>query len=167
MLEHWWTIQRTKFGSKMEAWKAQRIEELSWDPPVLEFTIERHPGPWERIQRWRYDFDTNKAECISERSPRKNEPYTAQQVSRDARRMVRHIISGSTHRCVREKNGLVQIRLARLPSTKPVPYQLPQRTAQGRQARLKAEVARLIEGRSDFEGVAGQETRGSLCYRRL
>ena len=131
------------------------------------FTIERHPGPWERIQRWAYDFDTNETTVVSERSPRHNEPYTAREVAQDARQIVEHIISGRTHPCVREENGLIRVWLGRLTSTKPVPYQLPQRTAQGRQARLKAEVARLMEGRSDFERVAGQETRGSLCYRRL
>ena len=167
LLGEWWAVQRTEFGTKMEAWKALRIKDLSWDPPVFEFTIERHPGAWEREQRWAYDFDTNEAELLFEWSLRKNERYTAQQAAQDAEQIVKHIVEGSAHPCVQPDGGLIRIRLARLPSTRPVPYVLPRRTAQGRQTRLKAEVARLMEGRSDFERVAGQETRGSLCYRRL
>ena len=167
LLGEWWAVQRTEFGTKMEAWKALRIKDLSWDPPVFEFTIERHPGAWERIQRWTYSFDTNKTALVSERSPRHNEPYTAQQVARDARQIVKHIIRGGTHPSVREKNGLVQIRLGQLPPTKPVPYELPKRTAQGRQARLKAEVVRLMERQAGLQRVVEKETRGSLRYRRV
>lgn len=44
-------------GTNMGAHKAHRAVRLEADAEGLTFRIERHPG-WERIQRWRVDFES-------------------------------------------------------------------------------------------------------------
>ena len=167
LLALWWIDNRTRFTRQMDARKARRILRIWWDPPVLQFTIERHPGPWEQTQGWRYDFDTNRAELISEQGVRMNPPYTGKQVERDAKRIVRAVVSGGKHTFLNNEGSLIRIWMGRIKSTRPVPYVLPGRTARGRQDRLKAKVAELMESNSEFERVPDTETRGSLCYRRV
>jgi hypothetical protein len=56
--------------------------------------------------------------------------------------------------------------MGRLPQTKPESNQLPQRTARGRQSRLKIAVAGLMQMQRDFERVPKEESTGSLVYKR-
>jgi len=150
----------------MEPWKAGRIFEIDWDPPLLQFRIERHPGPWDRVQRWVYDFDSNEATRLSEWSPPQNPPYSKEQVNRDAKQIVGALLEDKSHSCIEKKGNDYKIWMGRLPHTKPKLYDLPQRTAKGRQSRLKTEVAKLMEMQEDFERVREGESTGSLVYRR-
>lgn len=167
LLEKYWWLMDTEFGTKMRPSKANRIFDISWGPPVLEFRIERHPGAWNRIQRWRYDFTSNEVTLVTEWSPPENPRYTKQQVHEDAQRIVDALLTGAPHPCVQNKGHYQYIWMGRLPETKPLPHLLPMRTAKGRQARLKAEVAELLERHPEFGRVADEETTGSLVYRRL
>jgi len=157
----------TEFDTKMGPWKAQRIYDVSWEPPVLGFRIERHPGAWSRIQRWEYDFSSNEATLVSEWSPPENPRYTRQQVHADTQQIVDALLRDELHPCLQRKGDYYYVWMGRLPQTKPIAYQLPLRTAKGRQARLKAEIARLMEAHSGFARQTEKETSGSLVYRRL
>lgn len=165
LLAEYWEAMRTEFGTKMEPWKAKRIYDIQWNAPVLEFRIERHPGPWDRVQRWSYDFSSDEAALRSEWSPPQNPRYTRKQLMEDARQIVDALLTGNSHPCLQTKGAYYYIRMGRLPQTRPLPYQLPHRTAKGRQARLRAEVARLMETHTEFARVADKETTGSLVYR--
>ena len=165
LLAEWWSVKHVEFGTKMETWKAHRIEALQWAPPVLIFEITRHPGAWRRRQRWSYDFEANEADRVSEWGLRQNPSYTKQQVEKDAKRIVRAVISDSQHPCLEKKGEVVRVWLGRLPYTRPVANELPQRTARGRQVRLKAMVASLMEVQSEWERVSAKESTGSLVYR--
>jgi hypothetical protein len=166
LLESYWSLVSTEFGTKMEPSKTMRIFDISWTPPVLEFRIERHPGAWNRVQRWTYDFNLNEASLASEWSPPENPRYTKKQVHEDAQRIVDALLTGAPHSCVQNKGHYYHVWMGRLPATKPLPYQLPMRTAKGRQARLKDEVANLMKVHPEFVRVAGKETTGSLVYKR-
>ena len=126
---------------------------------------QRHPSTWDRIQRWSYDFTTNEASWLSEWSPPENPRYTKQQVHEDARQIVHALLEGSPHTCIERKGGQYRVWLGRLRQTRPVPCRLPQRTAKGRRARLKWEVAKLMEAHAGFQRVADAESTGSLGYR--
>ena len=133
----------------------------------MEFRIERHPSAWNRIQRWEYDFDSDEATLVSEWSPPENPRYAKQQVHEDAQQIVNALVSCKSHPCLEKKEEYYRIWVGRLPQTKPVAYQLPQRTAKGRQARLKAQLAQLMEKHPEFVRATDKETTGSLVYRRL
>ena len=52
----------------MEGYKLDRMEDVSWDPPVLSFTIERHGGTVlgstrGELQCWSVDVETLSATC--------------------------------------------------------------------------------------------------------
>ena len=166
LLADYWHMRDVYFGTKMEPWKAGRIFEIDWDPPILEFRIERHPGSWDRVQRWVYDFDSNEATRLSEWSPPQNPPYSKEQVNRDAKQIIGALLEDKPHSCIEKKGNDYKIWMGRLPHTKPKLYDLPQRTAKGRQSRLKTEVAKLMEMQEDFERVHEGESTGSLVYRR-
>lgn len=164
-LRDWWTAMGTEFGTKMGAWKAGRIDEIDWWPPLLTFTITRHPGAWERRQRWTYDFDSNRASVVSEWGLRQNAAYTTKQATEDAKEIVKALTSGRSHPCLQRKGDHVTIWLGRLPDTKPVPYVLPHRTAKGRQARLKKIIAEALSTRPQYQRDLAVETTDSLVYR--
>ncbi len=166
LLAKYWAASETEFGTKMEAWKAKRIVDIHWTSPVLEFRIERHPSAWNRVQRWAYDFDSNQATRMSEWSPPLNEPYTKRHANKDAKQIVSALLEGSPHPCIEKTGDYYRIWMGRLPQTKPIPYDLPQRTAKGRQSRLKTEIAKLIEMQEYLERVHKEEGTGSLVYRR-
>lgn len=166
LLREYWEKKQTHFDTKMAQWKAQRIYDIHWKQPVLEFRIERHPGPWDRVQRWIYDFDSNEATRLSEWSPPQNSPYSKEQVNRDAKQIIGALLEDKSHSCIEKKGNDYKIWMGRLPHTKPKLYDLPQRTAKGRQSRLKTEVAKLMEMQEDFERVHEEERTGSLVYRR-
>jgi hypothetical protein len=167
LLEEYWRLTDTEFGTKMQPWKAKRIFDLTWNAPVLEFRIERHPSAWNRIQRWRYNFSSNEAALITEWSLPENPRYTKQQVHVSAQGIVDALLRSVPHPCVQNKGDLRYIWMGRLAETKPLPYQLPMRTARGRQARLKVEVAKLMGVHPEFARVVDEETTGSLVYKRL
>ncbi len=130
------------------------------------FRLERHPGPWNRIQRWVYDFDFKEATRSSEWSPPLNPPYSKEQVNRDAKQIISALLDDKPHSCTEKKGNYYKIWMGRLPQTKPKLYNLPRRTAKGCQSRLKTEVAKLMEMQGDFERVCEKESTGSLVYRR-
>jgi len=164
LLEEWWTAARTRFRSKMEPRKARRISKLRWEEPLLSFSIERHPSSWARIQRWVYDFETNEARLLGDRGVIKNKRYTAMDVQRDAKRLVKALVFGGRHPCVSEKSGKITIWVTRHPKTKAVSGRLPQRTARGRQLRLKQAVADLMRRRYQYKRAKESESKGSLIY---
>ena len=166
-LSQYWALMSTEFDTKMEPWKAQRIYDISWEPPVLEFRIERHPAAWNRVQRWEYNFSSNKAISVSEWSPPENPRYTRQQVQTDAQQIVDAILRDELHPCLQRKGHFYYVWMGRLPQTKPIAYLLPRRTAKGRQGRLKAEIASVMQAHSGFARQTDKETSGSLVYRRL
>ena len=52
----------------MEAYKLGRMEDISWNPPVLSFTIERHGGTVmgstrAELQNWNVNVETRSATC--------------------------------------------------------------------------------------------------------
>lgn len=165
LLEQYWLMMNVNFGTKMEPWKAGRIFEIDWNPPLLEFRIERHPGPWDRVQRWIYNFNSNEATRVSEWTPPQNPNYTKEQVHEDAKQIASALLLDKPHSCIEKKGEYHKVWMGRLSKTKPVFYILPQRTAKGRQARLKAEVAQQMEMYPEFERVPEQENTGSLVYK--
>lgn len=165
LLKQWWSANGVEFGTKMEAWKADRIERLEWRPPVLRFSITRHPGAWDRVQRWEYDFAANEARRSWEGGVRQNESYTKKQAAEDARQILEALLRGAKHPCIQQKGDQRVVWLGRLEATKPRAYELPQRTAKGRQARLKEEIVSLMAAHSEFERLPPGESRGSLVYK--
>ncbi len=111
----YWQKMEVYFGTKMEAWKAERMFEIDWKPPLLEFRIERHPGAWNRVQRWRYDFDSNEATPVSEWTPPVNPNYTKEQVCKDAKRIIDAMLQGESHPCIERKGKYHRIWMGRLP----------------------------------------------------
>jgi len=115
LLAQYWQKMEVYFGTKMEVWKAERIFEIDWSPPLLEFRIERHPGAWDRVQRWRYDFNSNEATRVSEWTPPQNSPYTKKQAHEDAKQIVSAILQGKPHPCVERKEECDRVWMGRLP----------------------------------------------------
>lgn len=166
LLGQYWHKLEVYFDTKMEPSKVGRICEIEWNPPLLEFRIERHPGAWDRVQRWIYDFNSNEARRVSEWTLPQNPSYTKEQVRKDAKQIVNAMLQGEPNPCIERKGEYHRLWMGRLPQTKSVSNDLPLRTARGRQARLKVEVARQMESHPEFEGVPEEESTGSLVYKR-
>ncbi|MBI4498027.1 MAG: hypothetical protein HY689_09030 [Chloroflexi bacterium] len=166
LLEAYWDARGVAFGTKMAPYKAGRIEEAWWNPPVLEFRITRHPSPWFRKQKWSYNFETDRATLAGEWGERKNQPYTRDQRRADAEAIAGAVREGQPHPAVRYQGDIVTIDLARLPATRPQAYVLPKRTAQGRQQALKAEVDGFLAAEHGFARLPDRERRATLVYRR-
>ena len=166
LLEEWWLQARTQFRSKMEYWKAPRISKISWERPCLSFSIIRHPSSWDRIQRWVYDFDTNEARLLGDNGVIKNRRYEKVHVDRDARRLVKALVFKNRHPCVSEKSGKITVWVTRHRNTMAISGQLPQRTARGRQLRLKEAVIDLMKRQRRFRRIREGESKGSLIYFR-
>ncbi len=164
LLQDWWLSHGTTFKTKMSPAKAPRIENLVWQSPVLEFTITRHPG-WNRIQRWSYDFTANRATLVREQGEIRNGRYSADDVDNDAAVIVEALLHGQAHPCVRRADGLVTVALSKLAVTHAVPYQLPVRTAKGRQERLKGRVAELVQAHPKYHRIPLVESWSTLVYR--
>ena len=164
LLEEWWLDVRTQFRSKMEYWKARRISKISWDRPRLSFSIVRHPSSWDRIQRWVYDFDTNEARLLSDNGVIKNKRYEKVHVDRDAKKLVKALVFKYRHPCVSEKSGKITVWVTRHRNTMAISGRLPQRTARGRQLRLKEAVIDLMKRQRRFRRIREGESKGSLIY---
>jgi hypothetical protein len=96
----------------MTAWKLHRPEDLSWNPPFLSFTIERHGAAMlgssrAELHKWTVDLDKETAGCAQGRyrqlraiAPRLNVKPIAARV-RDA------VQQGPAASCALVKDGIV------------------------------------------------------------
>ena len=68
LLKGCWDQLEGSDSESMAAYKLSRIEEVSWQGPILRFTIERHGGTVlgssrGELQSWRVDLDNTRADC--------------------------------------------------------------------------------------------------------
>jgi len=165
LIEEYWEARHVQFDTKMAPHKAGRIEESVWNPPVLEFRITRHPGPWFRRQRWSFNFETDQVTLNGEWGERQNQSYTKAQRSADAEAIVKAMTQRQPHPAIRYQGATITVYLGRLPATRPEAYVLPKRTAAGRQQALKEAVAGLVAVERGFERVSDREGRSTLVFQ--
>jgi hypothetical protein len=72
LLSDCWDVLDGGTETKMRADKLWRLEEPSWAPPILEFSIERHAPTVQgstraNVFRWRVDLETGEAEIIDKK----------------------------------------------------------------------------------------------------
>jgi len=71
LLIHCWDLLETSDDTSMEGYKLiERSEELSWNPPYLNFDLERHGGEAmggkvAEVQSWRVNIEEGTAEIIA------------------------------------------------------------------------------------------------------
>ena len=68
LLAQCWNELTGSHETAMEAFKLERAEELSWDPPILSFTIERHGGTVQgssraELHRWSINLQEATGSC--------------------------------------------------------------------------------------------------------
>jgi hypothetical protein len=69
LLAKCWQDLRGADETSMEGWKLNRAEKLSWDPPILSFTIERHGQTLDGsgradLHHWEVDLHQGTADCM-------------------------------------------------------------------------------------------------------
>lgn len=144
LTECWDNLQ----GSEAEntwAYKLDRAEQLAWDPPCLEFVLERHGGTvkgsiYAELHDWVVDLESGQAACATNRRRRLFPADKRMDTNCVARRIAESIVNGTL--CqelewrVPERYVLLNIS-AIVPSTN-------QQTTAARRKRFRASLKKLM-----------------------
>lgn len=124
----------TQFETKMEPWKIDRVDRADWKPPVLYFSLIRHPGGLRR-QTWAYDFDKDTVTLYPEGPNPQSKPYKANE---DALAIVSAITENKDHSSVLVRDDLFIVNPRKISEMQNAPMQ----TVEGRVKRLKSLIKR-------------------------
>ncbi len=144
---------------RMAVRKLDRMEEPTWNPPVLTFIIERHGGTvlgsvYGDLQEWRVNMETRVAECETVRRRQLHPKQAAVNVESIADDLTRLILTGAEdERLRRLRDGRVQVL------TGVVFPPGPRQTFEGRRKRLQAALEKRL-------AAHGWERRGSYWQFR-
>jgi hypothetical protein len=131
--------------TEMHAGKLDRIEDATWQPPYLEFLIERHgavvlDSKWASIHRWRLNLETLAAE-VNEEGSRLIAPKDKDLDTKAlAESLANAILSGQPdERFKILPDGSVRLNIAVIiPETN-------KKTTEGRRKRLRRDLSVLLE----------------------
>lgn len=147
LLEDCWGMFSGSDQEGMGAYKIQRMEDPSWNPPVLSFTIERHGATVSgstraELQEWVVDLDRRVSECLSTGHRQLYPRETPLDVKPIADDLAKLIISGHQDERLRW-SGTARLRIltGRILSTGSIPKQTLERR---RKRLLKALEERLV-----------------------
>jgi len=120
LLEDCWEEFDGSYQEKMQAEKLDRIEKVTWNPPILEFEIERHGGTVQGSSRaerhgWSVDVQAKTATCqglgFAQSRPRQP-PFKVDPITED---LIRCIVEERTdERLKRNPNGSVRILISKI-----------------------------------------------------
>ena len=134
-------------GMNAEKITTDRVEKLSWDPPVLSFRIERHGATVNGSSRahvypWWVDVEDGTA-AVGDPTPRQKRPNApAFDAGQAANEVIRLVVAGagvSDPRLTWKNGACVKVNLSVL-----IPDGGPAQTAQGRRKRFRAKFEPLM-----------------------
>jgi hypothetical protein len=128
--------------------KLGRMEDVSWNPPVLTFDIERHGGTVQgssraEIHQWDVNVESMNAFCSTGRLKQ----LTPRQPGLDVKPLVAEIaglIIGSVddERVKQNSNGSVRVQIGKI-----IPDDGPKETVQGRRKRFRLGLEELLQAK--------------------
>jgi len=132
----------------MKDWKVSRAEDLSWDPPVLSFTIERHGATVlgssrGELHEWRVDLHEGTAHCERRRYRQLTPTAPRLDVKPIAVRVCDAVQQGPASNCDLVKKGIVVWNGDNQVSIKHgalIPGGGPQQTVAGQRRRFRSEL---------------------------
>ena len=145
LLADCWEGLRVDDRTKMRADKLWRIEEPTWQPPVLEFKIERHGATVNGSSRaelhtWRADLDRGTAGIVEERRRQLGAMDVRLDVKPIAEELAAAIRTGTPDSRLRvAKDGSVSLKIGEI-----IPATNKQTTA-GRRSRFRKALRALLE----------------------
>jgi hypothetical protein len=145
LAEAWDELAGTS-DQKTFAAKLQRAKNLSWNPPLVTFTLERHGGTVQgstraELHHWEVNVEVGAARITSIGARQLHAPAKRMDIGRLARETAHRIISGANHPSLqwRAEGAHVVILIAEL-----IPEENAQTTA-SRRERFRAELDRLMK----------------------
>jgi hypothetical protein len=148
-------------GGIIPAKHFRRIENVTWNPPLLSFTIERHGGTVlgstrATLQEWAVDVDKKTVTCVEARRRQLGPMAARLDISPIAEEIVAQVVNGQQdHRLKWYADDRVRILVSHvLPNGSAV-----KQTLAARRRRLRAEVRRRL---ADY----GWQERGVNVYER-
>lgn len=146
LLRECWDQFEGSEEENMQAWKLDRIEDVSWDPPLLSFIIERHGGTVlgstrADKQRWDVDLDGKTAKCYSA-GPRqlypRSPPLNVQPIAEEIAALL--INRRQDDRLKWRADGTVQVLTGKI-----IPDEGPKQTVNGRRKRFREALVSILE----------------------
>jgi hypothetical protein len=156
LIEDYLKITQVFFDTKMEAYKMPRAERFTWEKPILEFSIIRHPGGQTR-QTWVFNFDSNEAALVSEGKIPQSKPFF---VYKDAEDIVDAIVKGEEHPCVSLSGDRIVVNPRKIEEL----ANAPKETVDGRVKRMKNRIKEMMKDNPRFEETS---YRNMLAYRQI
>jgi hypothetical protein len=139
--------------TSMEPWKLDRAEDLSWNPPCLTFTVERHGATMlgssrAELQTWSVDLQLGAARCWSGRYRQLSPTASRLDVKPIAARVREAVQQGPAASCALVKDGIVVWNGNNQLSIKHgalIPGGGYEQTVAGRRRRFRNELERLMK----------------------
>jgi hypothetical protein len=144
LLSDCWKALAGGTETNMRAEKLWRIEEPSWAPPILEFSIERHGqtvngSSRATVYRWSVDLDTCKAGIVGEKRRQLYAMDKRLDVKPIAQSLAEAIIAGKPDaRIIINKDGSVRLKISEII---PTTYE---QTTSARRSRLRARLSMIL-----------------------
>jgi hypothetical protein len=112
LLAHCWRDLQGAGETSMEDWKLNRLEDLSWNPPLLSFTIERHGGTVlgstrAELHKWTVNVTLGSASCTRGRYRQLVPTAPRLDVKPIAARVCDSVQQGPASNCELVKQGIV------------------------------------------------------------
>jgi hypothetical protein len=155
----------------MEPWKLARTEEMSWNPPILSFFIERHGATVAgstraELQHWSIDIHRRTADCMQagRRQVRKASPRLS--VEPIAARVCEAVQRGPTSQCDLVRERIIEwkdVNEVCIHHGKLILDQMPKQTVVDRRKRLRME----LEARMQTIGWSLQKVQRSMVFKRM
>lgn len=143
----------------MQAYKLDRVEDVIWTPPRLEFTLERHGSTVmgssrAALHRWTVDLDCGKATCGASGYRQVHKRQSPLNVERIADDLAQEIIRGAKNPNLHWKTPcLVRVRIGEV-----IPANgLAQETVAGRRRRFRAALEARLQ-QHGWKVASGQNT---------
>jgi hypothetical protein len=148
-----WSKLKGANDTSMGAWKLHRAEDLSWNPPCLSFTIERHGATVlgstsAELHEWTVDLDLETAGCMQGRYRQLRPTASRLYVKPIAARVRDAVQEGPASSCDLVKDGIVVWNGDNQLSIKHgalVPAGRYEQTAAGRRRRFRHELERQMK----------------------
>jgi hypothetical protein len=155
----------------MKAWKLDRAEDVSWNPPVLSFTIERHGATVlgstrAELHRWSVNVEEGTADCERGRYRQIWRAAPKLDVRPIAARVCEAVQLGPASDCDLVKEGVIDWEADDLVSIKHgmlIPDDTYQQTVAGRRRRFRKQ----LEERMLSIGWRSESVKRSMTFRRI
>jgi hypothetical protein len=147
LLAESWPLFTGSDAEAMAPRKLARMERVRWDPPVLEFVVERHGGTARgssraALQRWSVDLERTTASCATVGGRQLRPMQPALKVEPIADELVRLVIDGRQDPRLRWwPDGTVRVCVAKILPT----GSAAKETLAGRRKRLRVALVERLE----------------------